>query len=103
MDYKIVWTRTAREDLRELTEFISRDKPSAALKLGNAILADVDQLQQFPLMGRVVPERDEPTIREIIHRPCRVVYRVREGRKLVEVLRVWHAARGEPQLPPAAG
>jgi plasmid stabilization system protein ParE len=99
MDFKVVWTRTAREDLRELVEFISRDKPSAALNLGNAILSDVDQLQRFPLMGRAVPERDEPTIREIIHRPCRIVYRVREDRKLVEVLRVWHAARGEPKLP----
>lgn len=99
MDYKVVWTVSARSDLREMAQFISRDNPPAALKLGDAIFARVDQLQQFPLIGRVVPERADPVLREIIHRPYRIVYRVCEDRKLVEVLRVWHAARGQPAIP----
>ena len=33
-----------------------------------------------------------------IHRPYRIVYRVREDQKLIEILRVWHAARGIPRI-----
>ena len=36
--------------------------------------------------------------REIIHRPYRIIYRVREEQKVIEILRVWHAARGIPRI-----
>ncbi|MBM4028180.1 MAG: type II toxin-antitoxin system RelE/ParE family toxin [Planctomycetes bacterium] len=55
-------------------------------------------LADFPQSGRVVPEFDDPSIREIIRRPCRIVYRVRTQDQMVEIARIWHAARGIPQL-----
>jgi plasmid stabilization system protein ParE len=50
-----------------------------------------------------VPEFKIETIREIVHRPYRIVYRVFEDRKTIEILRVWHAARGTPDIWPTAG
>jgi plasmid stabilization system protein ParE len=55
-------------------------------------------LDGFPFLGRVVPEFKIKSIREIIHRPYRIVYRVGEEQELIEILRVWHAARGIPKL-----
>lgn len=49
-------------------------------------------------MGRVVPEFDEPTIREIVVRAYRVIYRVDHRDSRVDIARVWHGARGTPQL-----
>ena len=98
MDFKIVWTLRSREDLRDLATFIARDNPPAALKLGDLIFARVDTLEKFPELGRVVPERNQPNLREIVVKNFRVVYRVRRKEKLLEILRVWHGARGEPEI-----
>ncbi|MBA3513819.1 MAG: type II toxin-antitoxin system RelE/ParE family toxin [Pyrinomonadaceae bacterium] len=46
----------------------------------------------------MVPEFDIPTLREIIVQAYRIAYRVDHESKLIEVARVWHAARGTPGL-----
>ena len=96
MDFKIVWTLRSREDLRDIATFIAKDNPPAALKLG--VFARVDTLEKLPELGRVVPERNQPDLREIVVKNYRVVYRVRHKDKLLEILRVWHGARGEPEI-----
>ena len=98
MDFKIVWTLRAREDLRDIAKFIAKDNPSAALKLGDLIFDRVNMLEKFPELGRVVPERNQPNIREIVVKNYRLVYRVHQTEKLLEILRVWHGARGEPEI-----
>lgn len=49
-------------------------------------------------MGRVVPELGEPTVREIIVRPYRVIYRIDSAGQKIDVVRFWHAARGNPEV-----
>jgi len=98
VDYKVVWTLRSREDLHNIAVFIARDNSAAALRLGDLIFQRVDSLQSFPELGRIVPERGQPDIREIVVGNYRVVYRFRREQKMVEILRVWHGARGEPAL-----
>jgi addiction module RelE/StbE family toxin len=98
VDFKIVWTLRSREDLRDIATFIAKDNPPAALKLGELIFARVDTLERFPELGRVVPERNQPNLREMVVKNYRVIYRVRHKDKLLEILRVWHGARGEPEI-----
>jgi len=57
-----------------------------------------DILHDHPEAGRIVPEYRNARIREIIYRPYRIVYRLDIERGLVEIARVWHAARGNPLL-----
>ena len=52
-------------------------------------------------MGRVVPEFDDPCIREIIVRSYRVIYRLDHGDCRVDVARFWHGARGNPEIEDA--
>jgi toxin ParE1/3/4 len=59
-------------------------------------MAERLRLADFPESGRIVPEFGDPTIREVIRRPCRIVYRVDHRKRTVEIARVWHAARGAP-------
>lgn len=98
MGFKIVFTKPAIADLEGLVSYIARDDPRAAEQFGYEIIAKAERLDAFPLLDRVVPEFKIENIREIIHRPYRIVYRVHEEQNLVEILRVWHAARGIPQL-----
>jgi plasmid stabilization system protein ParE len=60
------------------------------------IIASVDRLQAFPDSGRIVPERGDPEIREVIVRPYRVVYRRRANE--VEIATVFRASRLLPDI-----
>ena len=62
-------------------------------------MSKVDVLAQFPQLGRVVPEENDETIREIILRPYRIIYKVLAEKQIIGVVRVWHGARGEPEIP----
>ena len=99
MAHKIIWSVSAREDLRELVWFLRQDNPQAAERFGHALMKRVDVLENFPLLGRRVPEFDDETIRELVHRPYRIIYQVLDSQSVVAIVRLWHGARGEPELP----
>lgn len=98
MAYKLIWSPASRDDLRDIVAFISRDSPPRAETFAYRLITETDKLQTFSELGRVVPEYRVPTIREIILRSYRIVYRVDHERKVVEIARVWHAARGTLEL-----
>lgn len=98
MAYKLIWSPASRDDLRDIVSFISRDSPPRAETFAYRLVAETDKLQDFPEIGRVVPEYRVSTIREVFLRSYRIVYRVDHERKLVEIARVWHAARGTLKL-----
>jgi addiction module RelE/StbE family toxin len=98
MGFRIVFTKPAIADIEALVMFISRDNSQAAARIGFEVIEKAEKLATFPFIGRVVPEFKIDSLREVIRRPYRIVYRVHEDRKLIEVLRVWHAARGIPKI-----
>jgi toxin ParE1/3/4 len=101
MAYQLTWSPISRDDLRDIVRFISRDSLQRAQAFALRLIAHVDRLQEQPESGHPVPEFRVAHIRQIIFRPYRIVYRVDHRRKLVEISRVWHAARGTPELPMA--
>jgi toxin ParE1/3/4 len=98
MAYKLVWSPAARDDLHDIVVFIARDNSTRAMSFGYELISEIDRLQEFPELGRTVPEYRNDCIREIIFRPYRIVYRVDHQHKVCAIARVWHAARGVPQL-----
>lgn len=53
---------------------------------------------RFPRAGRQVPEERDPAVREIIVEPYRVIYEINAASQTVDILRLWHAARGRPDV-----
>ena len=98
MAYELIWAPSARLDLRELAAYIAESRPVAAGRFVRQVFRLVGQLVDFPESGRIVPEFGDPNIRELIRRPCRIVYRVKPQEGIVEIARIWHAARGMPEL-----
>ncbi len=98
MDFRIVWAKTALADLRDLVRYIAADDRDAAKRFGDRIIAKVEGLAPFPRIGRIVPEYRDELIREVIITPYRVIYEVNDDAAILSVLRVWHGARGEPNL-----
>jgi plasmid stabilization system protein ParE len=76
---------------------IGGDNRAAAERMGLTIFDRTRMLAEFPQAGRVVPEERHPNVREIVVEPYRVIYELNANRLTVDVLRVWHAARGRPE------
>jgi len=91
----ILWTGPALADLREIREWVERDSPDAARRLAARIRERVNDLAVFPSSGRVVPEIGIERYREVIVRPYRVIYEIRENDLVI--LRVRHSRRDLPE------
>ena len=60
------------------------------------IVARIETLREHPELGRVVPEFGQPSLRELIHPPFRIVYRCEATQ--VRIVRVWRS-EGRLALP----
>ena len=98
MAFRLIWSPTAQFDLKDIAAFIAEDSALAAERFVRSLFQAVERLADFPESGRIVPEFNDPAIREIIRKPCRIVYRTNSRKRIVEIARVWHAARGIPEI-----
>ena len=73
------WTQRARDDLRDIHDFIARDSPRVAEALVERLLTATERLAAFPESGRVVPEFPALGYREIIVSSDRVLYRLADN------------------------
>lgn len=98
MGFTVVLSRIAERDLAGIVEYVARDNPPAAKRVGRSLIEHLRRLEDFPRIGRIVPEFQLETLREVIHKPYRIVYQVSDATSSIEVARFWHAARGTPDL-----
>ena len=88
---KVIWTEFALEDLRLIHEYISADSKRYADRFIEKLITRVDQLENFPKSGRVVPEFNSAAIRELIEGNYRIIYKISASQ--IAIVRVHHAAR----------
>lgn len=74
---EVRWTPQAADDLQAIHDFIARDSARYAQAEAQRIVIALDQLIAFPNSGRVVPERPQDDLRELVLPPYRIVYRLR--------------------------
>ena len=55
MGYRVIWTDEAIDDLRRAVAFIAKDKPAAAIELGEAIIRKSLLLAEHPRLGNGLP------------------------------------------------
>ena len=88
---RIEWSDSARGDLEDLVRYISRDSVFYAQRFGEKVVLATRRLRDFPESGRMIPEVDDQTLREIIVQGYRVMYRLEADRVLI--LAVMHGSR----------
>jgi toxin ParE1/3/4 len=98
MGFPVILTPQSQEDLGEIASFIARDNPNQALRFGNALIDKALSIGTFPERGRIVPELQLESVREIIHGSYRIIYELLQNPDAVFVLRFWHAGRGVPEI-----
>jgi plasmid stabilization system protein ParE len=90
VDREVVWTRPAWDDLESAADYIARDSRAYAAAFVRDVRAAASSLSQFAERGQVVPEFRDRTMRELLVKPYRLVYRV-TGERVV-VLALVHGA-----------
>jgi plasmid stabilization system protein ParE len=77
-----------RAHVLAITQYIARSSPVYAERWSDRVLARTDQLVLFPESGRLVPEAEQPDIRELLEGPYRIIYLVQPSR--IDILAVVH-------------
>lgn len=87
MDFKVVISPEARQDLKEICEYIAEDNSDAALKFGNELIDKALSLASFPNRGTLhkIYKRQY-----LLHDPYLIFYSIDESKRLVKILRIWH-------------
>ena len=97
---KVLFTPTGRRQFLEAIAYIYRDNPSAAVSFRKKAEKTLSRLKKFPESGRIIPEFSDLPFREVIVRPYRFFYKVKDG--TVWIIAVWHSAQ-LPEDPESEG
>ncbi|BBA69873.1 type II toxin-antitoxin system RelE/ParE family toxin [Geobacter sulfurreducens] len=88
----IEFAESAAADLADIIAwYADQQVPEVGKRLVGEVVAQVERLADFPESGRIVPEFELANLREIIHPPFRIVYRVDAAR--IRIVRVWRSER----------
>jgi toxin ParE1/3/4 len=79
----VVWAESARDALDAVIAYIVQDSQQAAAQVLDEALRAAANLATFAERGRVVPELNDPAIREVFVSRYRLQYEVGEARVLV--------------------
>ena len=74
------WLEPASIDLIEVVEFVRKDRPAAARKLGRELLRAASRLSRHPQIGKIVPELQERGMsdyRQVLISSYRLIYAIR--------------------------
>lgn len=96
MDFKVLITDSALNDLREIVEFAARDEPRAAERLGDKLVTRALSLATLP--ERYALHDAKRGIRKMPLSPYPIYYTCDEAAGIVHVLHFWHGARIRPDF-----
>ena len=88
---KVYWTDTAKAHLYGIRDFISRHSETYAKRVIDLLTRRSEQISNFPMSGRVVPEFSMDQIREVFEGTYRIIYYIKADR--IEVLAVVHGSQ----------
>lgn len=90
--HSITFAESAINDLEEIRRWYAEQQvPEVGERLIGEVVDQVERLSDFPETGRMVPEFGVAHLREVVHPPFRIVYRLGENR--VRIVRVWRSER----------
>jgi plasmid stabilization system protein ParE len=94
----IAWSEPALNDVKALRGWIGRDSEALSNQVVERIFDAVEQAIPFPRIGRVVSEVGDESVRELLFRTFRIVYKA-EAERIV-VLSVLHGGRPTDRREP---
>ena len=94
MAWRVRWTSPASDGVERQAAYIAEDSPRYAAALIRSARDAARSLQQFPKRGRVVPEENDPSVRELfVFNSYRMLYQVLDDEHEVRILAFVHGGR----------
>lgn len=87
---RIIWTEPALQDLDEIADYISLDKPTAARRFVQRVFERIEQLATLPKSGAVPAELKGTQYRQLFIPPVRIFYRAQN-----DAVYIVYVMRGE--------
>ena len=84
----VIWSIPAKNDLKNIHDYIANDSKFYAKKVSEEFIEKSEILEEFPEMGRIVPELSKPNLRELIIYSYRLIYEI--GSNNIEILTIIH-------------
>lgn len=88
---RLIWSPEAADDLEAICDYIARDSEHYTRVFAKQVIELVEQIAEYPMAGRIVPEYHRQDLRERILQNYRIVYRVKAD--AVEIAAIVHGAR----------
>jgi len=85
---KVTWAPLAERQVADAFAYIAAERPDAALGWFERVVDRAGSLSELPDQGRMVPEAERSSVREVLVDPYRVVYRRDEDE--IVILTVQH-------------
>ena len=85
---RVHWTDTAQAHLDAIHAYIAQDSAEYANRTIDRLTRRSQQIADFPLSGRRVPEYDMDQVREVIETPYRIIYHIKPDQS--DILAVIH-------------
>jgi toxin ParE1/3/4 len=89
---KLIWTDQAIDDLGDIGDYIGENSERYAKLTVKKLYDRTDILKLFPMTGRMVPEKNDENVRELIEGNYRIIYEIISSDQ-INVLAVHHSAR----------
>jgi len=89
---RINWTLQAKDDLKNIADYISKDSVIYAKRQVIKIRKRTEILKTQIRSGKIVPEIEDPDIRELIEGNYRIIYKI-ISKNRIDILSVHHSAR----------
>jgi toxin ParE1/3/4 len=89
---QITWSKQAIEDIHTISEYHRQYSSSYAEALIDRIFEKGLLLEAHPQLGRLAPELKHSDIRELLYKPYRILYQVKNDDQ-VFILAVHHSAQ----------
>lgn len=87
----VFWSRPAIEDLTGIRDYIAQGSEYYAAEFIQKIIQAVQKLERFPELGRVIPEIEDSSAREVVFQNYRILYRIKPDR--IDIAAVLHGHR----------
>jgi toxin ParE1/3/4 len=91
---RVHWTDAAIGHLQAIHDYIALSSPEYAQRVVDRLTRRSQQVVDFPLSGRMVPEAELGQIREVLEGSYRIIYYIKPDQ--IDVLAVIHGAQQTP-------
>lgn len=89
---KVRWSKQAIEDIHRIQEYYSDFAVNFSIQLLDQIFEKENLIANHPEIGRVVPELNNRSVREIIFRNFRIIYAIFDSER-ISILTVHESSR----------